>query len=77
MYHNDFFIKKKTHILCIYSPLLKMSILCPTNPYSQPFQSLSFEEATLLEAVTEEQPVSLVWFSLKEFIMLFFAQCDL
>lgn len=54
-----------------------MSILCPTNPYSQPFQSLSFEEATLLEAVTEEQPVSLVWFSLKEFIMLFFAQCDL
>ena len=76
MYHNDFLFKK-THILCIYSPLLKMSILCPTNPYSQPFQSLSFEEATLLEAVAEEQPVSLVWFLLKEFIMLFFAQCEL
>ena len=79
MYHNDFLLKKKTntYILCIYSPLLKMSILCPINPYPQPFQSLSFEEAILLEAVTEEQSVSLVWFLLEEFMILFFARCEL
>lgn len=77
MYHNDLKKKKNTYILCIYSPLLKMSILCPTNPYSQPFQSLSFEEVILLEAVTEEQTVSLVWFLLEEFMILFFAQCEL
>ena len=54
-----------------------MSILCPINPYPQPFQSLSFEEAILLEAVTEEQTVSLVWFLLEEFMILFFARCEL